>query len=601
MALVTKHVNLTRSLLNNPEKNINMATINIEVNNTQVEAKKGDTILDVAKNMGINIPTLCHLKDLTPTGACRMCVVEVEGANGLVPSCSFPVADGMKINTHSNKVVEARKMIVELLLANHPDDCLYCPRNKQCELQTLADDLNVNERRFQTNYNTKLHVDQSSTSIVRDPAKCILCGRCVRVCEEIEAVSAIDFINRGSHTVIGTSFDKGMNTSSCVNCGQCIQVCPTGALALKNDIERVQDALQDPEMTVVVQHAPAVSVTLGEEFNVKPGKDIAGIMHAAFRKIGFDNVFETSFSADLTIIEEANELLNRINKGGTMPMFTSCCPAWVKYVEEFYPDMLDHVSSCKSPQQMLGAVVKSYYANTVNVPTEKLFHVSVMPCTAKKFEAAREEMVQKGIADVDAVLTTRELASLIKLYNIDMNSLKPENADSPMGTRSSAGKIFGASGGVMEAALRTAHFSITGENKDHLNFKEVRGLKGRKEAKIKIGDVEVGVAVVSGLKNAEILMEEIKAGKDDVHFIEVMACPGGCINGGGQPLTVDEEALKARMKCLYEIDKNEALNASHNNPEIKDLYDKFLKEPLGEKSHHLLHTTYRKRNKEVLL
>ncbi len=575
--------------------------IQLEINNTRIDAKKGETILEVARKMGINIPTLCHINGLPPSGACRMCVVEVEGFNNLVTSCSYPVSDGMKVYTHSYKVVEARKTIVELLLANHPDDCLYCERNRNCELQELADQLNITERRLTPLVKNDFHVDQASTSIVRDPAKCILCGRCVRVCEEIEAVSAIDFINRGSNTFIGTAYNKGMNVSSCVNCGQCIQVCPTGALIPKSDIERVKDALHDPEITVVVQHAPAVSVTLGEEFNIKPGKDVAGIMHAAFRRMGFKHVFDTSFSADLTIMEEANELLERINNGGTLPLFTSCCPAWIKYVEEFHPDMIEHISSCKSPQQMLGAVIKNYFTETAGIPKEKMFHVSIMPCTAKKFEAGREEMISKGVADVDAVLTTRELAALIKLYNIDIQSLAPESADSPLGMRSTAGKIFGASGGVMEAALRTAYYSITGKDKEDLAFKDVRGLKGRKEANVNINGIELGVAVVSGLKNAEKLLEEIKAGRKDIHFIEVMACPGGCINGGGQPLSTDTETLKARMKCLYDLDKNEALNTSHSNPEVKELYEKYLEKPLGKRSHKLLHTTYRKRNKEVLI
>ncbi len=575
--------------------------IQLEINNTRVNAKKGETILEVARKMGINIPTLCHIDGLIPSGACRICVVEVEGFNNLVTSCSYPVSDGMKVFTHSYKVVEARKTIVELLLANHPDDCLYCERNRNCELQGLAEQLNITERRLMPQAKNDFHVDQASTSIVRDPEKCILCGRCVRVCEEIEAVSAIDFINRGSNTFIGTAYNKGMNVSSCVNCGQCIQVCPTGALIPKSDIERVKDALHDPEITVVVQHAPAVSVTLGEEFNIKPGKDVAGIMHAAFRRIGFKHVFDTSFSADLTIMEEANELLERINNGGTLPLFTSCCPAWIKYVEEFYPDMIDHISSCKSPQQMLGAVVKNYFTEAAEIPKEKMFHVSIMPCTAKKFEASRQEMISKGIADVDAVLTTRELAALIKLYNINIQNLAPEAADSPLGMRSTAGKIFGASGGVMEAALRTAYYSITGKDKEDLAFKDVRGLKGKKEANVNINGIELGVAVVSGLKNAEELLKEIKAGRKDIHFIEVMACPGGCINGGGQPLSTDKETLKARTKCLYDLDKNEALNTSHSNPEVKELYEKYLGNPLGKRSHTLLHTTYRKRHKEVLI
>ena len=575
-------------------------SVNITINNKPVTVRKGETILDVTNRIGLKIPTLCYLKDLFPSGACRMCVVEVEGYRNLLTACSYPVEEGMVIQTHSERVLEARKTIVELLLSNHPDDCLYCHRNRNCELQTLAENLNVRERRLSGAKNIQF-VDQSSQSIVRDPAKCILCGRCVRVCEEVEAVSAIDFIKRGSKTFIGTAYNKGMNLSSCVNCGQCILVCPTGALREKTEVERVQEALHDPELTVVIQHAPAISIALGEEFNLKPGKELSGTMHAAFRRMGFKYVFDTSFSADLTIMEEGHELINRLKNGGEMPMFTSCCPGWIKYVEQFYPDMLKNISSCKSPQQMMGALVKNYFTTVENIPKEKIFQVSVMPCTAKKFEANREEMIEKGIADIDAVLTTRELASLIRMYHIDPDQLEPEPADSPLGMRSTAGKMFAASGGVMEAALRTAYFALEGKEMDDLKINSVRGFEGRKEAKVKIGDLELGVAVVSGLANAGKLIKEIRNGKNDVHFIEVMACPGGCLNGGGQPIGADENALKARMKSLYDMDDRENLRTSHGNPQIKELYEKFLVEPLGEKSHHLLHTTYRDRSGEVLL
>lgn len=568
--------------------------LTIEVNNNILTANQGDTILDALNQNGLSVPTLCHMKGLLPTGACRMCVVEVEGRKNLVTACSEPVLDGMKIKTHSGRVIESRKTIVELLLSNHPDDCLYCERNGSCELQDLSEDLHIRERRISGQKN-KYKLDVSSASIVRDPAKCILCGRCVRVCEEIEGVSAIDFVGRGSKTFIDTFFNHGLNLSTCVNCGQCIMVCPTGALKEKNHISEVKDMLSDPEKTVVVQYAPSISVSLAEEFGLPSGKNMIGVLNAALRRMGFNFVFDTSFSADLTIMEEASELVHRVTTGGSLPMITSCCPGWVKYAEEFQHDMIDNLSTCKSPQQMMGAIIKSYFAETESIPPEDIYSVSVMPCTAKKFEQQREEMSHNGISDVDAVLTTRELARMIRLYGIDIAKLEPELADSPLGTRSSAGKIFGTSGGVMEAAIRTAHYFITGKEMVKFQVKGVRGLEGRKEAKVMIGELEVGVAVVSGLKNAEILMEEIRNGRKDIHFIEVMACPGGCINGGGQLIGTDEEAVKARMMSLYDIDEKDAIKVSHKNPYIVELYDKFLGKPLGHKSHQLLHTNYQKR------
>jgi len=572
--------------------------LNIEVNNKQIKAKTGETILDALKRNNMSVPTLCYMKDMMPTGACRMCVVEVEGSRNLIPACSYPVSDGMKIKTHSPRVVNARKTIVELLLSNHPDDCLYCERNRNCELQNLAEELNVRERRISGAVH-KYKLDVSSPSIVRDPAKCILCGRCVRVCEEIEGVSAIDFVGRGNRTVINTAYSKGLNVSSCVNCGQCIMVCPTGALHEKTNLDAVLSALHDNQKTVVVQYAPSISVSLAEEFGVKAGKDINGIMNAALRKIGFHKIFDTTFGADLTIMEESAELIYRIQNNGKLPMITSCCPGWVKYMEEFQTTFMDNVSTCRSPQQMTGAILKTHYAETEGLKPENIYSVAIMPCTAKKFEAAREELIKNGIANVDAVLTTRELARLIRLFGIDMNNLESEMADNPLGTRSSAGKIFGASGGVMEAALRTAYFSITGNELVDFKIQEVRGMKGRKEAKIKIGELELGVAVVSGLANAGKLLEEIKAGKSDIHFIEIMACPGGCINGGGQPLGADENAIKSRMKALYDIDDKETIKVSHKNPMIMELYKNFLGQPLSHKSHELLHTHYQKR--DVLL
>jgi len=573
-------------------------SIEIEVNGKSIEAFEGETILTALNRNGIRVPTLCHMKNFIPSGACRICVVEIAGSERLVSSCSYPVYDGMKVLTHSPRVAESRKTIIELLLSNHPDDCLYCVRNSNCELQSLSKEYHIIERRIRGKKNS-FKLDHSGSSIVRDPEKCVLCGRCVRVCEETMGVACIDYINRGSNTIIGTTLKKGLNTSSCVNCGQCIMVCPTGAITEKNQIHLVQEALQQKDKVVIAQYAPSISVSLSEEFGMKTGKDLNGILNAALRKMGFQYVFDTSFGADLTIMEEASELIDRIRSGKVMPMFTSCCPAWVKYAEEFAPDMLEHLSSCKSPQQMTGAIIKSYFAEKCNIKPENIVSVSIMPCTAKKFEAERETMGRNGLKDVDIVITTRELIEMIRLYGIDMKSIQPELTDSPLGVRSSAGKIFGATGGVMEAALRTAYHKLTG--KELINFKisAIRGLNGRKETTILINDMKIGVAVVSGLANAGTLIEEIRNGRNDIHFVEVMTCPGGCIAGGGQRIGTGESAIEARMQSLYEIDETETLNVSHKNPEIIELYEKFLINPLGHKSHELLHTHYQKR--EVLL
>ncbi len=453
----------------------------------------------------------------------------------------------------------------------------------------------MRERRY-TGAKNEHKIDTSSLSIVRDPNKCILCGRCVRVCEEIQGVSALDFVHRGSKAIVGTAFNEGLNISSCINCGQCIMVCPTGALREQDMVKDVTDALHNPEKLVVVQHAPSVSVSIAEEFGMKPGTDVAGMMTAALRSIGFDRVFDTSFSADLTIMEEASELAHRIANGGKLPMMTSCSPGWIKFVEQFYPEFMENLSTCKSPQQMLGAVIKSYFAQREGIDPHNIYSVAVMPCTAKKFESQRPEMLVEGVPDVDAVITTRELAHMIRRQGLDLEALDPEAADSPFGQRSSAGKLFGASGGVMEAATRTAYHLLTGEELPELKIQSVRGLKGIKEAHVKIGDLEVGVAVASGLGNARTLLEQIKAGRSDIHFIEIMTCPGGCINGGGQPLGANPEAIKARMQALYNIDRDETLRCSHHNKEIQRLYEEYLGQPLSEKSHHLLHTHYCKRD-----
>jgi iron-only hydrogenase group A len=567
----------------------------ITVNNKQVVANPNETVLDVLNREGIHVPTLCHLKGMLPTGACRMCVVEDMTTGKLITSCSTPVFEGLSVMTHSQRVTESRKTIVELLLSNHPDDCLFCVRNRNCELQTLSDELCVTERRISGKKN-KLPIDRTSASIIRDPEKCILCGRCVRVCEEVMGVGCIDFVNRGSLSVVGTAFNKGLNVSSCVNCGQCIMVCPTGALTEQNHFNEILDALQDPEKKVVIQYAPSISVSIAEEFGMNAGKDINGIMNSAIRKMGFDFVFDTTFGADLTIMEESSELIDRIVNKKILPLITSCCPGWVKFAEQYTPDFIPNISSCKSPQQMMGAIVKSYFAEHENINPEQIYSVSIMPCTAKKFEGQRDEMTQNGISDVDAVLTTRELVKMIRMFGIDMDTLSPEIADSPLGSRTSAGKLFGATGGVAEAAIRTAYHTLTGKELVDFKIPALRYMIGRKEAKIKIGDLDLGVAVVNGLANAKVLLEEIRNGRNDIHFIEVMACPGGCVGGGGQPIKMDEEAVKIRIRSLYDIDENESIKVSHKNPDVIKLYADFLEKPLSHKSHHLLHTHYQKRD-----
>ncbi len=569
--------------------------LNIEVNGRKITAKEGDTILQALTRAGIKVPTLCYLEGMLPSGACRMCVVEVAGAPSLIPSCSFPAAEGMKIKTNTPQVLEARKTIVELLLSNHPDDCLYCIRGGDCDLQRLAKENGVRHRVFR-GARTKRAKDVSSPALVRDPEKCILCGKCVRVCEEVQGVSAIDFIQRGSNTFIGTAYNSGLNVSSCINCGQCVLVCPTGALAERSYVDEVLKALNTPGKTVVVQHAPAVSVSIAEEFNMKPGTDIDGKMVAGLRRVGFKKVFDTSFTADLTIMEEGSELVKRATGGGVLPMFTSCSPGWIKFVEQFYPELIPNLSTCKSPQQMMGALIKTFFAQREKINPADIISVSIMPCTAKKFEAARPELGRDYASDVDYVLTTRELAELFRVTGVDPSALEPETPDTPFGERSGAGKIFGASGGVMEAAIRSAYFLITGSELKDYNIQELRGMKGCKELRVKAGKIELGAAVVSSLGQARKLIEEIKAGRSDLQFIEVMTCPGGCINGGGQPLRANMDAIKARMSALHQIDKDAPLRVSHKNTQVKRLYEEFLGAPLSHKSHELLHTHYTKRD-----
>jgi len=563
-----------------------------------VKAEEGMTILDAAKSVGINIPTLCHMKDLFPTGACRLCSVEVEGMRGLIPSCAYPVSDGLIVETNSQRVRSARKTIIELLVENHPQDCLVCVRNMNCELQNFAEQYGLREHRYKGE--TKDHaIDISSPSMERDPAKCILCGRCVRTCNEIQKVGAIDFTNRGFRSNVTTPFNKGLNISDCILCGQCILVCPTAALREKSHLKDVSAALNNKKKFTVVQIAPAVRASFGEEYNLPIGTNVTGQLVTALRRVGFKKVFDTNFGADLTIMEESTELINRIENGKKLPMFTSCCPGWVKYVEQNDPEILDHVSTCKSPHEMEGAVIKSYYAKKMGLNPEDIFVVSIMPCTVKKFEAVRPELQLNNLADVDAVLTTRELVRLFKMAGIDFNDLPEGEFDNPLGDSTGAAAIFGTSGGVMEAALRTAYFTLTKKELEHLEFEELRGNDGIKEAEVEINGAIIKVAAVNGIGNIGKVLDDVKNGTSKYHFIEVMACPGGCINGGGQPIHQKPEKVMKRVKALYEIDSKMTNRRSHENKGVQQLYIEFFGQPNSHKSHEILHTTYVNR-KEIL-
>jgi iron-only hydrogenase group A len=572
--------------------------VQLTINNIRVNAEEGMTILDAAKSVGISVPTLCHLKDLVPTGACRICSVEVEGQRGLVPSCAFPIYEGMVVDTNSPRVRRARKTIVELLVENHPQDCLICVRNKNCELQDLSEKYGLREHRYVGE--TKDHaIDISSASMERDPAKCILCGRCVRVCHEIQKVGAIDFTNRGFKSIVTTPYNKGLNVSDCILCGQCILVCPTAALREKSTLKEVSNALRDKSKYVVVQVAPAVRATLGEEYNFPLGTDVTGQLVTGLRRLGFKKVFDTNFAADLTIMEEAAELVNRIKNNGPLPMFTSCCPGWVKFAESNYPEILPHISSCKSPHEMEGAVLKTYYAKKMGINPKDIFVVSVMPCTVKKYESNRAELTEDTFPDVDAVITTRELVRFFKMVGIDFEGLPQDSFDNPLGESTGAAAIFGTSGGVMEAALRTAYYNLTGKDLDKVEFESIRGAEGLKEAVINIDGTELNIAVVNGIGNVRQVIDEINEKRSKYHFIEVMSCPGGCINGGGQPIHQIPEKLIKRMKALYQIDLEMKSRRSYENESIKTLYKEYFIEPNSHKAHDILHTDYVNRKKTL--
>jgi iron-only hydrogenase group A len=574
-----------------------MSTVNLTIDGNKLEVPVGTTILEAAKAANIRIPTLCYLPEVQAIGACRVCLVEIEGNKNLQASCVFPAAEGVVVHTNSKKVQEARKFTVELLLSAHPQDCLTCPRNLKCELQQLAEELGIREIRF-PGEKPKPRIDESTPAIRRDASKCILCRRCVTVCQEIQQVGALCAQERGFDCYIGPAFGDDLAEVACTLCGQCINVCPVGALTEKDYIQEVWKAIHDPAKIVVAQDAPAVRAALGEEFGLPPGTLVTGKMLEALRRLGFDVVFDTNFAADLTIIEEGNELLKRIKEGGTLPMITSCSPGWIKFIEHFYPQLLSHLSTCKSPHQMLGALAKTYYAQKAGIDPAKMVTVSIMPCTAKKFECSRPEMRDSGFQDVDYVLTTRELARMIKSVGIDFVNLPEGKYDDPLGEYSGAATIFGATGGVMEAALRTAYEVATGKKLENVEFTGVRGLEGVKEAAVVVeGLGEVRVAVAHGLGNARKLMERLAAGKANYHFIEIMACPGGCVAGGGQPIPVNNEIRRLRAQALYQEDKSLKYRKSHENQSIIKIYQEFLQQPLGEKSHHLLHTKYTARGK----
>ncbi|MBR5152192.1 MAG: [Clostridia bacterium] len=578
-----------------------MEKVTLKINGQELTVPKDYTVLEAAREAGIDIPTLCYLKDVSKTGSCRMCVVEVKGARNLQAACVYPVAEGIEVFTNTPKVRRSRKVTLELLLSNHDRKCLTCARNRNCELQTLAEELGIDEIHYEGE-RLEHELDALSPSIVRDNNKCVLCRRCVSACKTIQTVAVIDATERGFKTTIASPFNKSLGEVPCVNCGQCIVACPVGALREKDATDEVWEAIGNPEKTVIVQTAPAVRAALGEEFGMPIGTPVTGKMAAALKRLGFDKTFDTDTGADLTIIEEGNELLSRIKNGGKLPLITSCSPGWIKFCEHNFPDFLDNLSSCKSPHQMFGAILKSYWAEKNGVDPKNIVVVSVMPCVAKKFESGRDEMEVNGNRDVDIVISTRELARMIKEAGIKFAELPDEKFDNPFEEASGAGVIFGATGGVMEAALRTVAEQVTGKELANIEFTQVRGTEGIKTAEIPVGDLNVKVAIAHGLGNARKLLESIRNGEADYHFIEIMACPGGCVTGGGQPIVPAKVQMgidlkKERAKALYTEDSNAAIRKSHENPDIKKLYEEFLGEPGSHKAHELLHTHYQERSK----
>jgi iron-only hydrogenase group A len=575
-------------------------SINLTINGQKLTAEPGDTILTAARKAGIYIPTLCYHSDLMPDGVCRVCSVEVKGQRTLCAACCYPVSEGMEVLTHTPRVREARKMIVELMLANHPQECLTCAKSGKCELQALAKELGIQDIRFKGERKI-WDKDESSLSIIRDPEKCILCNRCVRTCDDIQSVAALHTANRGWNAVVVPGMGDELADVVCVNCGQCINRCPTGALKGNDPAAKIWEAIYDPTKHVVVQTAPAVRAAIGEEFGMPVGSRVTGKMVTALKMMGFDRVMDTDFTADLTIMEEGSELIERIKTGGVLPQLTSCSPGWIKFIEYYYPELLPHVSSCKSPQQMFGALAKTYYAEKMGIDPANIVSVSIMPCVAKKFECERPEMSDSGYQDVDYVLTTREAAGMMKEAGIDLPNLADSEYDDPLGMSTGAAVIFGNTGGVMEAALRTAYEIITGQPVPDINIEAVRGMEGVRSATVMVGDLPVKAAVAHGLANARQVLEGIKSGKfKDYHFIEIMCCPGGCIGGGGQPQPTSEEIRKARVKAIYDEDEAMAIRKSHENPAVIKLYEEFLDKPLSHKSHELLHTHYTARPRRTV-